>query len=143
MSPKSNGTQERRLCEDRSRDGSGVASRRGPPGPTKSRKRQEQSPLQQEHGSTNTLIWTAHLQNCERIRACHVQPPILWLFAVAATAKLSSSLFNTLEGSKQMFVVELQAYSVHHSPASMDSYMYFSLKCFLFNINFALVIYPG
>lgn len=59
-------------------------------------------------------------------------------------SKLSSSLFNTLEGSKQMFVVELQAYSVHHSPASMDSYMYFSLKCFLFNINpFALVIYPG
>ena len=41
--------------------------------------------------------------------------------------KLGSFLFNTLEGSKQMLVVELQAYSVPHSRASMVSlYVFFS-----------------
>lgn len=36
-------------------------------------------------------------------------------------------LSNTLQGSKQMFAVELHAYSVHRSPASMDSlYVLFS-----------------
>ena len=36
-------------------------------------------------------------------------------------------LSNTLQGSKRMFAVELHAYSVHRSPASMDSlYVLFS-----------------
>ena len=51
--------------EDGGREGSGAASSQGPPGPTKSWKRQEQSLLQQEHDSISTLLL-----------AC--SPPELW-----------------------------------------------------------------
>lgn len=55
--------------------------------------------------------------------------------------KLSNSLFNTLEGSKQMFVVELQAYSVHHSPASMDSYICIFSEMFSFQYKSLCISY--